>query len=186
MAKTKPKKLTPKKKSIGKNIPTKENIGRPSEFKDDYTRMAYVACSEVGGFTNVKLAKLFGVSVTTIKTWKKERPEFLTAVNTGKDIWDALIAEKSLLKRVAGFRYTETTREAAGEVLSLSITKKVSKIIPPDVKACDIWLCNRNPERWRKLKHIELTGKDGADLFKNLSDEELDQRIADKLAESHG
>jgi len=51
------------------------------------------------------------------------------------------------------------------------------------VKACDIWLCNRQPERWRKLKHVELTGRDGANLFPTLSDKELDQRIAAKLIE---
>ena len=23
------------------------------------------------------------------------------------------------------------------------------------------WLCNRQPDRWKKLKHVELSGKDG-------------------------
>jgi len=23
------------------------------------------------------------------------------------------------------------------------------------------WLCNRQPERWKKLRHVELGGKDG-------------------------
>ena len=152
---------SPSKKNTSKKS-SKNQGGRPPKFKEEYIRMAYVACSE-GGFTNPKLAKLFNVSKTTINTWKKECPEFLTAIKTAKDFWDVLIAEKSMLKRVTGFRYTETTREP-DESGVMVIVKKVSKLIPPDVKACDIWLCNRNPERWKKLKHVEMTGKDGEPL----------------------
>ena len=148
---------------MAKAKPKVKKVGRPIKFQDDFIRMARVACEE-GGFTDLKLAKLFNVSKATINNWKKDFPKFLDSIKLGKDTWDCLIAEKSLLKRVMGFRYTETTREPASEGLTLAVTKKVSKIIAPDVKACDIWLCNRNPERWRKLKHVELAGKGGGDL----------------------
>lgn len=177
---------TCKSPSKKKKLPAKKtgrSKGQPTKFQDKYIHFAYVACKE-GGFTDLKLAELFKVSKATINNWKKDYPHFLDSIKKGKDEWDCASAEKSMLKRVVGFRYTETTREANIIKGGLSITKKVSKFIPPDVKACDIWLCNRNPKRWRKLKHVELTGKDGSALFANLSDKELDERIAAKLAES--
>jgi len=138
--------------------------GRPTKYQEDYARMAYIAGSEVGGFTDYKLGKLFNVSVETIKVWKKTYVEFLTAIKTGKDFWDSLGAEESLLKRVMGYEYTETTREP-DENGVMVITKTVTKQVAPDVKACDIWLCNRNSDRWKKLKHVELTGVDGGALI---------------------
>ena len=179
---TKPRKSPAKKKKL----PAKKKVGRHSKFQVEYVHLAYVACKE-GGFTDLKLAKLFKVGKATINVWKKMYPQFMESLRKGKDEWDCLAAEKSMLKRVLGFRYTETTREGIQGKKGKGgfvITKKVSKLIPPDVKACDIWLCNRKPERWKRLKHIELTGEDGSSLFGNLTDQELDERIAAKLAES--
>lgn len=161
----KSKKAAPKRKPKK----TKNKGGRPTKFKNDYIRQAYVACKEAP-FTDVKLAKLFNVSKATIANWKNEHPEFLESIKKGKDEWDCLTAEKCLLKRVTGYRYTETTRELNPlskdkDQAKMIITKKISKHVSPDVKACDIWLCNRHPERWRKLKHVELTGKDGDPLI---------------------
>ena len=96
----------------------------------------------------------------------------------GRDEYDCVTAEKCLKKRVQGFRYTETTRELVGkrehsaeidpvtgeavvkivgEEPQLVVTKKVSKVIAPDVKAIEFLLTNRNPDRWRKLKHVDVT-----------------------------
>lgn len=137
-------------------------VGQPSKFKEEYIHQAYIACKE-GGFTDPKLAKLFDVATQTIVTWRKNHLEFGAAVRKGKDEYDCENVEKALNKRATGFRYTETTKELVDGVLI--VTKKVSKKVTPDTKACEIWLCNRNPKRWRKLKHVELTGKDGESLM---------------------
>ena len=41
------------------------------------------------------------------------------------------------------------------------ITKKVTKHVVPDAKGCMDWLCNRAPDRWKKVKHVEITGAAG-------------------------
>ena len=161
------------------------NMGSPTKFKDEFVHLAYIACSE-GGFTDEKLAKLFSVAKSTINLWKKARPEFYDALRRGKDEYDCEKVEAALNKRAVGFRFTETHRELSTvldpdtpdltpqEILDgvkpktiqkLIITKKIGKLIPPDAKAAEFWLCNRNPDRWRKLKHVEVTGKDGENLL---------------------
>ena len=80
--------------------------GRPTDYKSDYAWMAKVACEE-GGFTDKKLAKLFGCSTATIHAWKKEFPKFLSSIVKGKNEFDCMKGEKSLLKRAQGYKFTE-------------------------------------------------------------------------------
>ncbi len=145
--------------------------GAPTKYDEDYPRMAQVACEE-GGFTDQKLAKLFNVAKSTINVWKKDHPEFKAALKAGKDLFDTEVIEKAFFKRCSGFSYNETTREpqitkvfkADGteeEVYKMVVTKRVRKTITPDAKGCMDWLTNRAPERWKKSKHVEITGQGG-------------------------
>ncbi len=63
--------------------------------------------------------------------------------------------EAALLKRALGFDHEEVHQEAvidkkSGEVLEALKTRKVLKVIPPDVRALLFWLKNRRPDRWRE------------------------------------
>jgi len=144
--------------------------GRPPKYQSDFARMAHVACVE-GGFTDKKLALLFGVCEKTINNWKKEHKQFLQSVKDGKDDFDSNKVEAAFLKSCLGFRYTEKTMEPAviarhggaqpAEIVDarMVITKKVSKVVIPNGRDCLNWLTNRNASRWKKIKHVELTGE---------------------------
>ena len=159
--------------------------GPKPKYQEDFARQAYVACKE-GGFTDIKLAALFNVSKSLINNWKKDHPKFYDALKRGKDEYDCEKVEAALNKRAVGFRFTEThrelttvpdpdapdltTKEIADNVKpktiqKLIVTKKIGKFVPPDTKAAEFWLCNRNPDRWRKLKHVELAGPGGSNLL---------------------
>ena len=143
--------------------------GRPSKYREEFARMARISCEE-GGFTDLQLARLFDVSKSTINRWKKDHPEFWDSIRIGKDEFDSSRVETAFLKGCIGFRYTEVTREPAavqpvdpetgGEPAEprLVVTKKVSKLVLPNPRACLDWLTNRAPDRWKKVKHVELTG----------------------------
>lgn len=160
-------------------------MGRPRKYKPEYAHIAKIACED-GGFTDLKLGRLFSVSKSTINQWKKDFPDFSDSIKEGKDVYDCEKVEKSFLKRATGYRYWENTQELvwiddpkadqptkeeeiAGasriKIQKYITVKKVRKDISPDAKAAMDWLCNRNPKRWKKLKHVELTGKDGRDLI---------------------
>lgn len=138
------------------------------KYREDYARMAYVACREAP-FTDAKLAVLFDVSKSTINEWKRDYPEFKKQMQAGKDRFDSEKVERAFYKRCTGYAFTETTREPAligcenGEQgkARMVITKRVRKHVVPDAKGCMDWLCNRRPDRWKKLKHVEISGKDG-------------------------
>jgi hypothetical protein len=146
--------------------------GAPTKYREDYTRMAYIACSE-GGFTDKKLADLFGVSESTINRWKHDHPDFWDSIKAGKNKFDTEVVEKAFLKRCTGFYYNETTREPVTvdeidpttcdlvKVTKMVVTKRVRKYVSPDVKGCMDWLTNRAPDRWKKVKHVEIAGEDG-------------------------
>lgn len=129
-------------------------VGAPTKYKDDYARQAEIVCAE-SGFSDAKLANLFGVSVSTLNSWKHEHPEFLESIRRGKDTWDTSTAEHCLFKRVCGYEFKEVTKEINPATGKMRITKIVKKEIPGDVKAQTFWLRNRNRERWPDTHNVD-------------------------------
>jgi len=137
----------------------KNKGGRPTKFKEDYIRQAYVACN-TSGMTDLQLADLFGVTEKTIYNWKAEQPEFLQAIKKGKDEFDCKTAEESLKKLIEGYDYQEAKviTDGEGKVIRKEMTKKH---VSPNPGSLCFFLKNRNPSRWRDMKAIELTGENG-------------------------
>ncbi|GAB7024712.1 helix-turn-helix domain-containing protein [Salidesulfovibrio brasiliensis] len=129
--------------------------------------MARRICAEAG-FSQAKLAKVFGVSKSTVSKWKSEHGDFARAVTEGVDVFNCTKVEKSLLKRALGLRVTEKVfgRLDAGETESgekivsdeLHLLKKVQRAYPPDTRACNLFLSRRDPERWPDKQQLEMTG----------------------------
>ena len=118
------------------------------------------------------MARLFDVSRRTIDYWKHRHLEFLRSIKAGKEKFDTEVVEKAFLKRCTGFYYNETTREPVTvdeidpetgdlvKVTKMMVTKRVRRCVVPDAKGCMDWLTNRAPDRWKKSKHVEITGRD--------------------------
>lgn len=139
-------------------------MARPTDYKEEYDHQAYIACKE-GGFTLPKLAKLFGVVTSTVSLWMKTHPTFLDAVRRGRDEFNIATAEESLIKRLKGYSYKETTKEAksgtdeSGNVTTkLQTTKVVTKSVAPDTTALIFFLKNRDPGRWRDRQEVQHSG----------------------------
>jgi hypothetical protein len=143
--------------------------GRPTKYKEEYIHQARVAFAE--GFTDVKFCKLISINRRTFNDWRRDNEDFRKAVQEGKDEFDTEKVEASLKRRALGMRYTEKTREpciirtkdADPEILDLklTVTKTVTKMIPPDTTAMIFWLKNRRSDRWRDVKAVEASGPDG-------------------------
>jgi hypothetical protein len=125
------------------------------------------------GSTNEQLAKLLSVSVSSIEKWQREHKDFKRAIKEGRDEFDTNVVERTLLKRALGYDIVEIKTEEieikqgkgehAIKVPAQRVTKTIKHILP-DTGALCFWLKNRNPDRWRDIKAIELTGRDGKDL----------------------
>jgi hypothetical protein len=139
-----------------KRAPKRKN-GRPSAYKAVYAKMAYRHC--LLGATNVELGKLFSVSAQTIDAWMKAHPKFLDAIKAGREDADSRVA-RALYHRAIGYSHP------AVKILSVSGGPGAGSSIeevpyiehyPPDTKAAQLWLNNRQPERWRDRREVEMT-----------------------------
>lgn len=144
-------------------------MARQTKYKPKFAEVAYKLCNEKG-YTDKQLAVHFKVSEATINNWKRRFLEFLESLKKGKDDFDSRVVEQSLLKRAVGYSYVETTRELQVDneevideeseisIQTLVVTKKVTKHMAPDVTAQIFWLKNRQPDRWRDTRDLNVGG----------------------------
>lgn len=142
-------------------------------------------------YTITELCKNAGISRQTFYNWQNDNPEFAQAVEDAQnEFLDTMVVEakKSLRKKVQGYDVTETKvvtvpgkgKDERGNpkpVIKEQTTTK--KHIQPDTAAIIFTLTNGDPDHWRNRQSTEVTGKNGKDLFVQMTDEELDERIAD-------
>jgi hypothetical protein len=118
--------------------------GRPSEFKEDYNEKAFKLC--LLGYTDKELAEYFDVAESTLHRWKHEHAGFRESIQNGKELADAEVAH-GLYKRAVGMTLPDVHISAyRGNVIVTDLIKH----LPPEPKAIDLWLRNRQPKRWNK------------------------------------
>jgi hypothetical protein len=132
-------------------MPEKNKGGRPSVYHKSFEKIAYELCRQ-HGYTDEKLAELLGGHLSTLKNWKAKHGEFLSAIRRGKDEFDGEHVESALLKRAKGFirkRLVKRTVQRAG--LQQTETTEVIEEVEGSVRAQEVYLYNRNPERWKRI-----------------------------------
>jgi len=167
--------------------------GRKTLYNSEFANQAYSLA--LLGYTDVQMAESFGVTEACFNKWKKAHKEFVLSIKRGKTIMDAKVAE-NLCKRANGYSYDEVHFEkvdikelieaSENDEIKIDAFKKkvITKEVAPDVTAQIFWLKNRQPQLWRDKQSTELTGKDGKDLFKGMTDEELEVKIKELEAKN--
>lgn len=117
------------------------------------------------GLNDEEMSKFFGVSPQTFYNWQHENPAFFEAVQAGKVVADANVAD-SLYKRATG-EHVEiekvVKRDGQHEVI------KIKTYIPGEAGAAMNWLKNRRRQDWQdKVDHnhtgsIEVSTKEQRD-----------------------
>lgn len=159
MAKTKTnQKGKPKKKA--KRLP----VGRPSVYDAIYEEKAYNLA--LLGATEIEIAKIFGITKTTLTRWKREHGELSASINRGRDAADANVANR-LYQRAMGFEHDDEEIKVVslgnGEGSQIERVK-VRKVYPPDTAAAIFWLKNRQRGKWRDKVEQGFTDGDGNDV----------------------
>lgn len=129
--------------------------GRPSKYKPEYAEQAAKLC--LLGATDAQLADFFEVSVSTINLWKVQHPKFSESIRVPKAQADERV-EQSLFRRAMGYEHDEVDIKVVDKEIVMT---PIRKYYPPDTTAMIFWLKNRNPEQWREMKAVELSGPDG-------------------------
>ncbi len=130
-------------------------MARPSKYKPEFATQAEKLCAL--GATDPELASFFEVSVSTIDNWKNAHPAFVGAIKDAKVTADSRV-ERRLYERAMGYEHDEVDiRVIANEV----VMTPIRKVYAPDTTAAIFWLKNRQSDKWRDLKAIELGNKEG-------------------------
>ncbi len=121
----------------------KEQGGRPTKYKPEYTSIAKKLC-ELGATDN-DVAEALEIHTATLYRWRNEYPEFCEALKVGKAKTDDRV-EMALYRRAVGY-----THEAVKifQFQGQEVVVPYREIVQPDTTAAIFWLKNRRPEQWR-------------------------------------
>lgn len=139
-------------------------MGRPSLYRPEFADQARKLCAL--GATDANLADFFEVSIATIRNWMTQHADFLDAIKEAKKVADELV-ERSLYMRARGYEYDDIDIRtvAVGKGISEIVITPIRRHVAPDPTSMIFWLKNRQPERWRDIKAVELSGRDGSAIL---------------------
>lgn len=123
--------------------------GRPTKYKQEYCEQAEKLCKK--GFIDYEIADFFNVSVSTLNTWKKVYPDFLSSIKEAKAHSDDKVVN-ALYNRAMGYQTVEVKQEDGDQG---SKTTTITKQLSGDVGAMCFWLKNRQPAQWREKSQVE-------------------------------
>lgn len=130
-------------------------MGRPTKWRDHFCHQVYAMCKV--GIKDADIATILDISLETFYDWKNNKSDFSDAIKKGKSEFDSVLVEKSLLNRAMGYDKDEVTRIVrGGEEYEV---KTVTKHYAPDTRAMQMWLTNRDPNRWKDKQEVNHTGK---------------------------
>lgn len=104
------------------------------------------------GYTIDDIATRIGISKEGLWRWMKMYPEIKQAVNNGRELVDYKV-ENALLKAALGYKTKEvrvSTTIRNGKTIE-TVKETVEREQAPNVSACQVWLYNRVPKKWKNM-----------------------------------
>lgn len=109
-------------------------------------------CWARDGYTFEDIANRIGISLTTLKAWRKQYPDIDKALKAGREIIDYKV-ENALLKSALGYKTKEVkviTKMVRGKVIETT-RETIEREQAPNVSAAQCWLYNRLPKKWKNM-----------------------------------
>lgn len=136
-------------------------------------------------YTIAEVCRIVNIDEATFYRWQADKSEFCEDIKKARDHFSKVIlceCERSLVKLIRGYDYEERKtvmiddkkEKGSPKIKEQTVTKKH---VPPSLGAIIHYQTNKEPETWKNKQNVEVTGKDGKDLFANLTDDELDKKI---------
>jgi len=142
-----------KRKKITKSKPTTPNLtsGRPTLYNKDYCEQARKLA--LLGLTDEQMIDVFQIAPRTFYVWKQKHIEFRTAINAGRMIADAEVAN-ALYKRATGNFIIHETKVALHKGKFVKTT--IEKEFEPDAHAAQFWLQKRQASLWKDKIEVDI------------------------------
>ena len=109
------------------------------------------------GLSIREIAEKMGITARTLTRWISKYPKIKEKVYSSRQVIDAKV-EEAILKKALGFEATEVRHvtKANGDEEITAVTK----LVPPDISACSMWLKNSCPEKWSDQKDTDSSKVD--------------------------
>ena len=147
------------------------------EWVENEEKLTILAAWARAGKTDDEIAKLVGISRSSLGEWKKKHEKISEALSTGKDYADRLV-ENSLYRAALGYTVTNkkpiktrhVTYENGKKIKEDEVIEYAEETVhvEGDTKAIVFWLENRMPE-WRKrceeIKNSNIEDENGVGLI---------------------
>ena len=158
--------------------------GRPSKYEtlNIVKQLKTIRGWAIGGFYDKQIAAKLGITAETMLQWKKTYPEFLYALETGRDPAKANLTN-SAYDQAIGYHYKELLpmklkdiTTIAGKTFSIEKVEmiEVTKYSKPDGNMTRFLMQNWMPEEYKNVSYVNAKGK-LEDFFNNKKGEDTDE-----------
>jgi hypothetical protein len=122
------------------------------------------------GLTEVQMCEKLGIAPSSFGLYKNQHSELSDLLTRTKAYVDDVVVVPAYLKRITGYTATEWRREYACRVdpetgeIKRTLMKETSqeRHVPGDPRAAEFWLCNRNPQKWKRVPDtVDESGHSG-------------------------
>jgi len=117
--------------------------GAPSKWTNDKKSISLKLAEQ--GKTDKEICEIIGISESSFTNYKREDPDFLSALRTMKESFDSVNVENALLRRAIGLTLKEVTTKI---IDGKKIVTETIKEIAPDSNALALYLRNRLPQKY--------------------------------------
>ena len=132
-------------------------MARGVNIEDWTTPEALDELRKIAKLTLKEIADYIGVSVSTLRRWRKQSQEFDEAIQQKVDVEERKRVQQALYEACFDRKVKTVTKkqvlDRAGEVHDL--VEEKTTVIPADVRAQRFYLTNRHPARWQEKVTVE-------------------------------
>lgn len=116
------------------------------EITKDMVDMAFVM--RCRGFTWNEIAKVLQINVQRLLVWYKYNNDFRALMDVAHEVQVESV-ERALFRLAVGYEIKETKSYVINQKI---VDHEIVKRVAPDIKAIELYLTNRAPERWAAIK----------------------------------
>jgi len=133
--------------------PGRPDEGKPTVYNPHHHPQKVEALAKCG-LTDKEISIALDITEQDLNLWKHEHSEFLESLKKGKAYYDDDDVVKALRHRAIGYEHPEDKifLGPGGDPVIVPTIRHY----PPDTAAAFIWLKNRQPEKWRDRREVDL------------------------------
>lgn len=132
-------------------------MARGVNIEDWTTPEALEELRKIAKLTLNEIADYIGVSVSTLRRWRKQSQEFDEAIQQKVDIEDRKKVQEALLQACFDRKIKTVNKKQVVDRDGVvhDLVEEKTTVIPGDVRAQKFYLTNRHPARWQEKVTVE-------------------------------